>query len=168
MVTIEVNGVRVECDDAKAARKALRDAEKRAAKEQAERDRCYGAARTQAESKAYRILWHKAKHEAMPRGWRLYEEHEPYAKGLFSALPVEFGYGWKHEIECECGRVALEHYGSTLVGVVCNGAGYALALVLHDNTTHEETVFAVGADGGHIALADVPGVVADEFRKRQD
>lgn len=173
MITVEVDGVRVECDDEKAARKVVREAARKAKAAQIERERCYGIARAKAESAAYRLMWQKAKNGGLARAHRLYREGENrYAGGLIRSLPCDFGYGWRHALSVadeSCGCWAtFEHYGNTLVGAVCNGAGYVSAIVLRDDSTREETVFAVASEGGHVALADIPGFTAADFHTREN
>lgn len=166
MVTVEVDGVRVECIDAKDAAKCVREASRKAKKAHAEAMAFGDEARGVAVGKAYRILHCKATGRPFPGAWRLYEPHHKWAENMFRPLPTEFGYdhAWRHEIQCEAGWTEFHHYGSELVGVVCGGAGWAMAVVLRErHEPHAVTVLAVGASGGQISLADCPGVVAGDF-----
>jgi hypothetical protein len=164
MVVVEVDGVRVECADEKAARKAVRDGVRKAKAAAAENSRLHAEARKAAEGKAYRLLCRKAEGEAFPCGWRLYQPGDEWAKHLYVAEPVEYGQGWKHRIHFEDGWAVYDHYGYDLLGVVCGGAGYAMACVIRDRSApHTEFVYAIGAAGGVLAVADCPGVVAGDF-----
>lgn len=166
MVTVEVDGVRVECIDAKDAAKCVREASRKAKKAHAEAMAFGDQARTQAECKAYRILHRKASGMAFPSAWRLYRPGQKWAENMFRILPVEYGYDhvWRHQLSCESGWTEFQHYGEELFGVVCGGAGWAMAVVLRDRTQPREVrVLAVGACGGQLSLADCPGVVAGDF-----
>lgn len=163
MITLEINGERIECDSEKDARKAIRIAAKKEAAECKAREIAWNAANAQAQAKGYRILSRKAIGEIFPRAWRLYRPHDEWSKHLYQRIEGDFPSDRKTRLECENGSVVLSHYANTLIGVVCGGAGYSLAVVLQDDSTKQITIYAVGAVDGVVALAECAGVVAEDF-----
>lgn len=165
MVTIEVNGQRVEASTEKEAKKMLAKLLKQEKAAQAKRNAEYQAARQKGEALAYRILSRLPvlTAEPLPDAWRYYEPHHKFAEHLYRkvedkrdthALNTEARYG-----------VVVDHYGLDLVGAACNGSGFCWLIFLRDRYGDcPVTCYAVGVEGDTHALVECPGVTADLFR----
>lgn len=151
------------------ARQVVREATKAAAKAQAKSEADGKVAYRDAESKAYRILsWKLKGSESFPKAWRLYRPQDEWAKHMFRPVANDYGRNCVHSVTFEDGDQEMNHYGSELMGVVCGGAGWAMACVLRDTTTNVQTVYAIAGHGTRIGFAECPGVTAADFSTKDD
>ncbi len=171
MITLELNGKRVEAETEKEARKQLRQLVKQEKKDQAERDALHGKARSKAESNGYRLLCRIASgDQAAPCGWKFYTPGAEWSQHLFD-VPAEDSRDYDgnlkaHIIKSADGDALLNHYGNKLVGAVCGGAGFCTWLFLQESGREAEC-YAVGVENGTIALVPCPNVTIDYFRQAQ-
>ncbi len=169
-ITIEVNGTRVEAETEKDARKALRKAMAAEKKANAERDARYKLARLRAESAAYRVLERKAIDKEFLKAWEYMGHGAKWAHSLFRM--VDGSNGRSHMINAHDANdwVLYDHYGYTIIGAVCNGAGFCWLVFIGDNAYPENppVCMAVGADGDTLALADCPGIQIEDFHNSKE
>jgi hypothetical protein len=157
VITIELNGKKVEAQDEKEAKKMLAKLARQEKKEAQERDAKYKIAYLRAESNGY----------TMPRGWTFHT-------ALCQHVPFEYKPDWsmtgtpKPEITWhgEHGDATSDHYGYTLWGVVSNGAGFPLCCFLTEHgksPTESMECYALGIEGDTVAFAPLHGVLPTEF-----
>lgn len=156
-IVVEVDGVRVECEDAKAARKALRVAAKVAeAKAAAERENCE-LARLRAHSWAYRILFRKLTEGLAPRAWSFHSASE----GRFQKFKRRSSYddvvSETMTYDTADGPGTIDHYRAEVFGVIENGSGWVIATIIR-NEGGSFSAYAVGVAGDQCVLTDLPGI----------
>ncbi len=159
---IEHDGVTVEAENERDAKRELRRLAKAAEVARAVAEKLRKAARLKAEAGAYRVLHFAAGRETFPPAWKLYRPGvHKWAEHL--AKPA---VGKRHTtfVQLDDGWTEIEHYAFHFVGAVCNGSGFAHAIVLQDrDDLARVVVYAVAAEGGQWALADCPGITPERF-----
>ena len=100
--------------------------------------------------------------KTLPRGWRWLAPGQSYCP--VKVLPDERAALGGHVATYEMPhtRVRVEHHGYRITGVLVNGAGYPLAVVIDDVEPGRPTyVYALGADDGVLALQSLTVDVAE-------
>lgn len=143
-------------DSLKGAQKLARQAARASKKEESIRQADSKLAHSRAESAAYRLYSLALRQEGPPRGIRL-------VRAEHFSTPVQDGIVY----ETEQGRARYEHHGYTVVGIVEDSAGFALATVTRDNGSGEESFLAVGVAGKSISFADMPGLDPALFERSE-
>jgi hypothetical protein len=169
MVTIEVNGRKVEAETEKEAKKALAKLMREDKKERAARNADYQQAQLKAQAAAYRVLARKATGERFPCGWTFYTPDDKFSSGLFQRVECE-AHERKVKLNTEARYgVEYDHYGYHFLGAVCNGAGFAWLVVIQDlDRERPPEVLAIGATEHGFTLAECPGIGIDDFRQAKD
>jgi len=166
MFAIETELGRFEGETEKAAKKALRKAEKANRAEQKRRSDLSNVAMMRARANGFRILSFVLTKETMPNGWMFHAPSEPH-------LPIKVGAALRHGIsraypsvtfEGEHGKAEAEFYGFEFIGVVLNGAGYPIAFFLRDMTTNAIDAYAVGIEQDVVAWDALPTITPEHFR----
>ena len=169
MIAVEIDGVRVEAENEKDAKRMVSKAVRQSKKLEAERIKLRNAARLQAQANGYKVLSRKAAGEAkkLPHGWTFYRPGQNWSEHIFKQTGDDHR-GYKHVLNVQevDSWVVCDHYGMILVGGVCNGAGYCWLVFLRDASRPDDlpTCYAVGAAGDQICLEECPGVCPDDFR----
>ncbi len=169
MITVELNGRRVEVETEKDAKKALAKLVREERKEHAERTARYEKARVKAESLGYTLLKRVVTGQTAYPAWRFYKIGEKYTEGMCRQKSA-FG-SWEHELQvlhAPGGWVKIDHYGFDLLGVVCNGSGFVWCIVLQDRTSRRIDIMTVAVEGAEYSLVDCPGVTPDWFRPSRE
>ena len=157
MIVIETENGRFEGET---EREALRLARK-ARRESAKREHLAAIARKRAYDRArcegFNILARKLSGQGFPRGWRFIPAGDPHCPTI-----ERRGESLRRiVIETEDGRGELEFYKIEILGIVENGAGWAMGVfVVNDGKTE---LWSVGADGSATAIAHCPGILPSEF-----
>lgn len=167
-MVIEVNGKKIDADNIQDARREFNRLAREEKKAEAKRHADGETATLKAYAKAFNILERKVRGETFPSAWRLYK---PYDKWTV-CHPVD---GERYEtvftVESEetC-RLKVKHYGQTLIGAVCGGAGYTLCVFFQDTCDGETLTkcFALGVHGQSYRLVEVPGIVMGDFPRPND
>lgn len=163
MITLELNGRKVEAETEREARKALAKMIREEAKETARREEDYKAARLEAQSGAYDLIRRILTNEPIPSRRELYSPHSKY--GVALAAPDNEERDVHHIDAHGTGKIRFAHNGLDLLGVIDRGNGYVWGVILRDRFTGEITVNAIGVCGKSWALADCPNATPEHFAK---
>lgn len=165
MIKIECNGIVVEAETEKEARKELRKLVKAQEAERVKESERYHHAKQKAESGAYRVLSRFMSGDEFPRGWTFYAPSDDWARHLFNPLRNDTGGRLRaHKLNTQYGELTLDHYGNDLMGAVCNGSGFCWIVFLRDTNNGATACYAVGGHEGHLALAECPSIKPEQFR----
>lgn len=164
MYAIECDGVRIEADTEQEAKKAYRktQAKARADRKQAEYDR--SQAWIAAKLNGYRIYDRIMSDKTAPSAWICYSPNAQYMRGLCRQAYSD-GYTTKVSLQSEEGLAHFELYRTSLVGIVIDGGGWPMALVLHE-IGGEPLVYAVGTYKGQCCLELLHNVKQEWFNAR--
>ncbi len=164
---IECDGIRVEGETERDAKRLLRKAQKEqeaaAALRQDRRDR----ARVIAQSHGYGIFSRLAEQGTMPRGWELYRPGDKYAPFRPGAADKWDGKVREHTLDTEHGDTVLTHSGNYFYGAVAGMGGQVFAIFFRDpdSACPDIDCYAVGSFEGEVALAPMHGITPDMFRR---
>lgn len=163
MITVEVNGQKMEAETEKEARKLLRKALAQEKKEHLQREEYRKLAHLRARSEAYNILERKLKGETFHRGWRFYDINDAWAtKYIFKPQHRKTMLNTE-----DSSWIEFDHYGNVFLGGICNGAGFLRALFLQDDSTKEITCYTIGTEKGIWAIADCPTITIADFPHKE-
>lgn len=168
MITLEVNGTRVEAETEKEARKQLaklvREQKKADAAHAALRDAAY----LKAESAGYRALKFKARGQ-FPGGCEcvLRSDSRFHLLAVVERVSSIDGKTESHKIDGPNGVVVVSHCGNDLIGIACQGSGYPWLLFLKDRTTQEVLCMSFATEGDAIGFAECPGILPEDFDRKQ-
>lgn len=171
-IVIEVDGVRVEAETEKEARKLLARAVKARVQEKVEERRRYNTAMDRAQAGAYGILCRRVEGLEALRSWRLHFAEEGRAGFVREVEGSRHGgAARKHWLTIQGatdGGAVLDHYGQTFAGASVNGGGWVWCVGLRNDWDGAVRFYSVGECEGVLALAELPGVTAEYFDAAKD
>jgi hypothetical protein len=136
--------------------KLIRKEEERQAKAKAEYERKYKLAQADALLHGFRMLERFVKLEEIPRAWAFQTPDKMWRKPRADANSFSRVSHWQ-VYETEGGTSdEFEHYGYHVRGVIQNGGGFDMAVLLQDNQRHRLELYAIGVSEGVLSLQGLP------------
>ena len=160
MYVIETSLGRFEGETEKQAKALMRKAKKAHDEQQAIDSANYQLAYVRAQAQAYAIMSRKVKGEGMPQGWRLL----PITASSYCVREVYEDYQAQWVVDVGNAQAQSGFHGARPYEYIENGAGFCIALVFRNPKTEERIVHAVGVEGNQLAVVEVYGVQAEDFR----
>lgn len=166
MIKLETEYGTYEADTMQEVRKLASKGKAKAARAAQEREANYKRAREKAGAQAFQILARKVKGEEFPRAWTFFSNAN--RNGPVKELPREHSWQCKLEIETpDSERGTYDFSYHAFLGSVCNGSGFAIAIILQDTyrgvSGGARSVFAVGVHNGAVAIEEIPTVTIEDF-----
>ena len=166
MVKIETEDGVFTGETMKDANRAARKGERDAAKARAEKGERYKLATLRADSQAFHLM--RRKLEGGFHKWEFVPRGHTYCHVQVNDLDTDFPKDVvKFEVHEATGGFVTHrcNYSPAVMGVVCNGAGWTVAVFFKD-AAGEIECYAVGANADTYTLVLVPGITIGDFPPR--
>ncbi len=157
MFTVELpSGQKIECATEKELKREIRKAKKIEDENFKENERKGKQARKESMCVGFNLLDRFVDEKSVPFGWRFLPPEKMHRKPYPEV--TSFGKVWhKCTYETEGGTSEFEHYGYIVRGIIENGSGFAMAVLLTENAGDKNShLFAIGIFEDKCVLTSLP------------
>ncbi len=166
---IEVDGLRVEGETERDAKRLLRKAQKEKEAAECLRQDRRERARVYAESEGYKVLYRLADRGDMACHWSLYRPGDKYAPFRAGTADSWDGKVRSHTLQMKGGDAVLEHGPGYFHGCVSGMSGQVFIVFFRDPSRPSDAVdaYAVGHYEGEIGMVSLPGIRPEMFDREE-